>query len=196
MVAVRINGEDSTIGNGGPLKIAELVELIKASIDPSHMISSILLNGKELSDEDWANNTANYGTAIIEFQTDTPENFVRIRFGQAADIVNACYTEFRDARKQFQSGDMVSGNKRLVQAVNTARSFFEWYGTLLELVPPDQKKKYDIREQTDEIVETCKKICQQQLYQSWWALGETLQKELEPKLDKLDDFCRKFAVRA
>jgi hypothetical protein len=44
-----------------------------------------------------------------------------------------------------------------------------------------------------EISETCKKICQQQLYQSWWALGESLEKELEPKLDKLEDACRKAA---
>ena len=36
------------------------------------------------------------------------------------------------------------------------------------------------------------KMSQQQLYQSWWALGETLEKELEPKLDKLEDFCRGF----
>ena len=33
---------------------------------------------------------------------------------------------------------------------------------------------------------------QQQLYQSWWAIGETLEKDLEPKLDALEDQCRKF----
>ena len=194
MVAVRINGQESGVGGGAPLKVADLVELIKASIDPEHMITSILIDGRELADEDWTANTGSYGTAIIEFETDTPENFLRERFGMAASVVNACFAEFRDARKAFQGGDMIEGNQRLVQAVNTARSFFEWYGTLLELVPKDKKNYYDIRPQTDQIVETCKKICQQQLYQSWWALGETLQNELEPKLDKLDDFCRKFAV--
>jgi hypothetical protein len=44
----------------------------------------------------------------------------------------------------------------------------------------------------EDIAECCKRICQQQLYQSWWALGETIEKELEPKLDKLEDFCRSF----
>jgi hypothetical protein len=87
---------------------------------------------------------------------------------------------------------MITGNKRLKSAVDTLRAFFEWYGTLLQLVPDIKRDKLDISTEVQDISETCKKICQQQLYQSWWALGETLEKELEPKLDKLEDFLRKF----
>ncbi|MEI7489443.1 MAG: hypothetical protein WCJ72_18910, partial [Chryseobacterium sp.] len=55
---------------------------------------------------------------------------------------------------------------------------------------------YDIEKQVIEIGEVCQKICQQQLYQSWWALGETIEKELEPKLDQLETFCRRFQESA
>ena len=88
---------------------------------------------------------------------------------------------------------MQTGNQRLVQAVNTAKAFFDWYATIVELAPKEKRSSYDINPQVLEISQICKTICQQQLYQSWWALGETLEKQLEPKLDKLEDFLRKFA---
>ena len=63
----------------------------------------------------------------------------------------------------------------------------------MQLVSETKREKLDISSQVVEISETCKKICQQQLYQSWWALGESLEKDLEPKLDKLEDACRRAA---
>ena len=53
MVSVRINGTDSSIGANNDLKIADLIELIKASIDPEHMITGIMLDGRDLSDDEW-----------------------------------------------------------------------------------------------------------------------------------------------
>lgn len=193
MISVRINGEDAPLRTDGLSKIADIVELIKANIDPEHMITDILLNGKELQDEDWLGTTAKYGTAVIEVHTGTPESFVTERMSQASHVVQSCYLQFREARKAFQDGDMQTGNQRLVQAVNTAKAFFDWYATIVELAPKDKRSMYDINPQVSEISTICKNICQQQLYQSWWALGETLEKQLEPKLDKLEDHLRKFA---
>lgn len=192
MVAVRINGSDAGLNSTQLVKVTDLIELIKTTIDPDHMIVSLLLNGKPLEDGDWNAGLSQYGTAIFEVETDTPENFVRSRFSQAADVVKTCYLEFRDARKSFQGGEMLDGNQKLARAVNTARAFFDWYGTILQLIPAERRGRYDISKQVEEISEVCKRICQQQLYQSWWALGETLEKELEPKLDKLEDFCREW----
>lgn len=193
MVAVRINGEDAPFRTEGVLRISDIIELIKANIDPAHMITAILLDGREFCDDDWTAPTSKYGTAIIEVETGTPESFVNDRVAQASEVVRTCYLQFRDARKAFQDGDMNSGNRFLIEAVNTAKAFFEWYGTILELVPVEKRPMYDISAQVNDISGICKTICQQQLYQSWWALGETIGKELEPRLDKLEDFLRKFA---
>lgn len=190
MVAVRINGADSGINSSRLVKVADLIELIKSMIDPDHMITALLLDGKPLDEPDWTASLTQFGTAILEVETDTPDSFVRSRFLKADEIVRSCFLEFRDCRKSFQSGDMTEGNQKLLRAVNTARAFFDWYGSLLQLVPAEQRGNYDISKQVEEISEVCKRICQQQLYQSWWALGETLEKELEPKLDQLEDFCR------
>lgn len=89
---------------------------------------------------------------------------------------------------------MQDGNRKLVCAVNTLQAFFEWFGSLMELVPQQDRPRYDISSQVRDISEVCKRICQQQLYQSWWALGESIGKELEPKLDNLEDFCRRFGA--
>ncbi|RMG44891.1 MAG: hypothetical protein D6719_00990 [Candidatus Dadabacteria bacterium] len=196
MVAVRINGQDSQIAADGLQRVADLVELIKSQIDPEHMITSILIDGRELSDADWSANTSQYETSIIEIETGTPESFVADRLAHASDIAGSCFFQFRDARKSFQAGNMQEGNQQLIQAVNTLQAFFEWYATLTELVPEDQRRELDISEQVNRISEICKKICQQQLYQSWWALGETLEKELEPELDGLEDFLRKFRPKS
>ncbi len=44
----------------------------------------------------------------------------------------------------------------------------------------------------NKILEIAEKVCQHQLYQSWWALGVALEKELEPALDTLEDFTRQY----
>lgn len=196
MVSVRINGSESGIVGNDLSRLTELVELIKASIDPEHMITSIQVNGRELSDAEWSSTVSQFGTAIIEVETDTPDRFVDDRMACAADVVRTCFFEFRDARKCFQAGDMVEGNQRLLKAVNTTRAFFDWYSSISQLMTEAKRAQYDISVQVKEITEICKRLCQQQLYQSWWALGETLEKELEPKLDKLEDFCRKYQKQA
>lgn len=192
MVAVRINGEESNITGEGLPKVADLVELIKVSIDPDHMITGILLNGRELEEQDWFAPVAQMGTAIFEVETDTLRSFLADRLSKAGDVVKSCYMEFRDSRKCFQNGDMSEGNQRLMTAVNTLRAFFEWYGTLMELMSEEERSSFDISNDVEQLVEVCKRITQQQLYQSWWALGETLERELEPKLDGLEDSCRRF----
>ncbi len=187
-----INGSDAALKVDNLLRVSDVIELIKASIDPEHMIANILIDGKELTDTDWTAPVAQFGTAIVEIDTLTPKDFVDMRMAMSASVVRECFMQFRDSRKLFQAAQMQDGNKRLIQAVNTAQAFFEWYGSLMELVPSDGRPRYDITNQVQDITTVCKRICQQQLYQSWWALGETLEKELEPKLDKLEDFCRKF----
>jgi hypothetical protein len=191
MAQVRINGEESRYGENGSVKVVDLVELIKTQIDPEHIITDIFVNGQELTENDWTASVQNFGqTAVIEVSTGEPQAYVAERLSKSADIVRACFIDFRDARKFFQAGDSTNGNKKIGVAANTLKAFFEWYQTMLELMPETRRERFNLTEQIKDISECFKKACQHQLYQSWWALGETIQQELEPKLDKLEDFCR------
>ena len=193
MVQVRVNGQ----GLGLPVErvqtFADLIELVKSSIDPEHMVTEILLDGRDMRDEEWMMAPSQLQGEVLDFASGRPDIYVSDRIQEASSVVRSCFFEFRDARKGFQDGDSVIGNKRLKVAVDTLKAFFEWYSTLLQLVPESARSKLDISSEVQDISETCKKICQQQMYQSWWALGESLEKDLEPKLDKLEDTCRKVA---
>lgn len=192
MVSVHINGEAAPVRVESLNRIADIVELIKATIDPDHMITGILVDGNELEEADWSRTPSQMGTQIIEVETGTPVSFVAQRLNRTAEIVEACFLEFREARKLFQEGKSADGNRRLIQAVNALQAFFQWYGSLMDLLTEEQRKHFDIRTLVESLSETCKQICQQQLYQSWWALGESIQNELEPKLDSLSTRCRTF----
>ena len=193
MVQVRVNGQALTAPVDRIASFADLIELVKSSIDPEHMVTLIQLDGRDLQDAEWSMSPAQLQGAYLDFMSGRPEVYVAERLQDASSVVRSCFFEFRDARKGFQDGDNATGNKRLKTAVDTLKAFFEWYGTLLQLVPDAARSKLDISEEVVSISETCKKICQQQLYQSWWALGESLEKDLEPKLDRLEDTCRKVA---
>ena len=171
--------------------MGDVVELVKSMIDPGHMISGILLDGRELEDNEWQAGASRFDSSVLEVETCPVEEYTSTRLRKAPDIVASCFMEFRTARKSFQSGDMKNGNKSLIEAVGALKSFFEWYGTLLQLMSEDERKHWDITNQIEAIADVCKKICQQQLYQSWWALGESLKGELEPSLDQLEDILRK-----
>jgi len=192
MTSVRINGEDAPIQTQGLNSFGDMIELVKSTIDPDHMITGILVDGEELSDEDWSASPSRFSTSIIEVITGTPSDFVSSRIVESPKIVQACFLQFREARKLFQEGESKEANQLLGAAVNTFQAFFEWYSSLLDLMPEQQRADLDITEVVNEISAICKNICQQQLYQSWWALGETIQNELEPKLDKLETRCRSF----
>ncbi len=192
MVSVLVNGSDSQFPATTLQKLPELIEFIKTSIDPSHMITAIRIDGRELDEQDWSASLGQYETAILEVETDTPESFVASRIEKSPEVVRSMFLLFRESRKGFQGGDMQLGNRRMIEAVNTARAFFEWYNSLLSLMPKDRQHLFDINPQVKDISEVCKKLSQQQLYQSWWALSETLEKELEPKLDSLEECLRGF----
>ena len=195
MRAITVNGQESGIQTDGLSNMAEVVELLKSLIDPEHMITSIMLDGHELKESDWSANTGQFSTSILEIETGRPEEFARSRLALASDVVRNCYLSFREARKSFQEGNMQSGNQTMIEAVNTLQAFFQWYASILELLPAEEQQSFKIDDQVTAIGETCKRICQQQLYQSWWALGETIKSELEPELDKLEDFCRSAGRR-
>jgi len=191
MIRIRINGTETPFNLSGIQRVTDLIELIKAVIDPAHMISRIFFNDRELQDHEWSGTITQMGEGVFEIDTEFPEVYVGSRLRDAGSIVNTCYMQFRDSRKLFQDSRMTDGNKALVEAVNTLKEFFNWYCTMVSILPEDKRGGLDLTEQMNSLAEVCKRICQQQLYQSWWALGESIKMDLEPKLDQLEDTVRR-----
>lgn len=192
MVTVKINGDETNLQCGASARFTEVVELVKSIIDPEHIITDIWIDGRDLNEGEWQGPIAQFGTSVVEIQTGRTDEYIKAKLSATPELVNDLYLLFRQARKLFQCGNSLQGNQALGTSVVTAKAFFEWYSSILQLVPAHERASYDIEKEVLAIGEACKKICQQQLYQSWWALGETIEKELEPRLDKLETFCRRF----
>lgn len=193
MIKVFINDVDADLECDNAFRFVSLVELVKSQIDPDHMITAITVDGRELEEAEWSMTLGEFQGEQLQFYTGNPDDYVVDRLQSAPGVIRTCFFEFRDARKEFQDGDNSQGNQRLKVACDTLRAFFDWYGTLVQIASEPKRDKLDISTHVIEISETCQKICEQQLYQSWWALSESLEKDLEPQLDKLEDVCRRAA---
>jgi hypothetical protein len=190
MIAVRINGIEPGLRTDGLVKVGDLIELVKTVIDPDHMIIEIEVDGIPISDDVWGGALQAVSNSHFDFYTNTRTSYLTEQVNKSPKAVQACFVQFRDARKTFQGGDTQGGNQKLVQATDTLRSFFDWYSVLLQLATENQKVQMNLEPALSDILASCKSICQLQLYKSWWALGESIQNELEPQLDRLEDKCR------
>lgn len=192
MLQIRLNGNSAPLRADTLPKLTDVIELIKGSIDPQHIITGLRINGRDLTDAEWENAPTQFSeTDILEVDTGTPDQFLQERLAITPSLLENIYILFRSARHSFQSGDTEEGNKVLATGVRDLRAFLEWYCALQVMVPEDLKSKYDIKSQMDEITVICRDICQQQLYQSWWALATSIAERLEPCLDRLESHFRK-----
>ncbi len=104
--------------------MADLIELLKSSIDHDHMITSILIDGKGAGRCRLERKHAKYATSHWRSRRALRIEYARKRLGTASGVVRECFLDFREARKCFQAGDMQPGNKHMVRAVNTLQAFF------------------------------------------------------------------------
>jgi len=207
MVSVRINGQQSEVPVHAGLKVGDLVELIKSVIDPEHMITSFRIDGSDLSDQDWNSTLGAFGTSIVEFETGDPTQYVLNKIAVAPEVIQACAMAFREARVSFkQLGTMNLGqeynvilkkaNEQFSEAAKTLQAFFEWYDANTKLINAEDRAQFSVDSFMLKIAEVGSRMNQQQMYQSWWALTETVQRELEPVLNELETKLRSFTVSA
>jgi hypothetical protein len=195
MLQIQLNGQQSGLRAATLPRMTDVVELIKNSIDPQHIITELKINGRDMTEAEWQGAPTQFqATDILEVATATPIEFVRQRTEITPNLIENIFILFRSARQSFQAGDNDEGNKILSVAVRDLKAFFEWYALLQAVVPVNDRSKYDINTQVESITESCKEICQQQMYQSWWALGKSIQEKLEPVLDSLELYFRKMVV--
>ena len=193
MITVKVDGNQLYSDIGGIRSMADLVELVKASIDPETIIIAMQIGGRAVTDSDWRTPLNVHGATTFEVTTGRKDAFVSERLTQTPLIIDHIISEFTVARERFQTGSSKDANTALGTAVDDLRAFVEWYNSLLGMsgaIPENQISEFVSHMQS--ISKTCEQVLQQQLYQSWWALGETLQSKLEPQLHSFKDSCEKY----
>ncbi len=194
MIRLMVDGQDWSSKISGVRTMPELVELVKANIDPEKIVTAMAINGQNLTDADWRAPLVVQGESQMEILTGSKESYVQDRLGVAISVVEEIIEEFHRARSLYQDGVSREGNMSFSKAVGDLRAFFNWYFSVLDLANTKaESQKETFKSQVSEISSVCEQMLQQQMYQSWWALGQTLEAKLEPQLGTLKTSCATFA---
>ena len=197
MISVLVDGKPFPGDISEVKTIANLVELVKLTIDPSLIISELRLNDKQLNEVDWRSSLVSLAGSTLQIWTGTRNDYVHDRLGQAEDLVRQIISEFSEAGEKFRLGQAGPANQRFVGAVRDLNAFVTWYQTILSLAPEQlETQVIEFTNHVQSIQGICEQLLQQQLYQSWWALGETVKGRLEPQLQELADFCVRSSQQA
>jgi len=193
MIKVIIDGNEFSAGLDRVKTMSDLVELVKVSIDPDSIITSMLLNEMELTDADWRAPLSVQGDSTLAIATGSKENYVEQRLETSVLYLEHIINEFKHSRACFGEGASNDGNVAFGTAVNDLRAFISWFQAVLELLPTVwENEKQSYNDKLVEVSGTCEQLLQQQLYQSWWALSDTMEKKLEPQLCELKSRCENF----
>ena len=186
MITVKVDGQILPLEMSGIRTMGELVELVKMNIDPDAVISGMIIAGRELNEADWRAPLSVQGSNILEIATSTKDQFLRERLEQAPVFVEQIINEFCDCRKKFRDGAQADGYALMGTAVKDLNAFFKWYSIVLE-TSVEVKDQFDrvIGPQLNTLTKICEQLVQQQLYNSWFAIGDTIEGQLEPELRNL-----------
>ena len=195
MIQVKIDGQQLNLNLDNLKTMGELVELIKMSIDPDTVITGMSLNDRDLSESDWRSSLSSFSGKILQIATGSREQFLTERLEVASFYIDRIREEFTNAQASFKTGVTSDSHAKLSQAVNDLKAFVDWYESVIQMLPPgreDVTKNY--HEQVKRITEVCEQILQQQLYRAWWALAETIERKLDPELERLKGQCLRAAA--
>jgi hypothetical protein len=193
MVNVLVNGAPFSIDSRNVRTIGELVELVKATIDPDTIITSLSISGRQPSETDWRVPLVAHGGTTVEVSTGTKEEYLIERLALVEPYLESIEGQVTQARLHFRNQDLKAGNEFLAGGMKNLRAFIEWYGTLLELAPVSRvEERQNLIRQAQGLIQTCEQLLQQELRQMWSLLALTLESRLEPQLAEFRQSCTIF----
>lgn len=197
MITVQVDGTAMLTEIGDMKTLGDLVELIKATIDPDAIITSLSFGGDVLNDRDWVSPLVTHTGRTLEVTTGSKRTFLADRLKTAEFFIDQIISEFLEASSLYQNGNFEKGNSSFATAVEDLLAFVNWYNSLL-LVDEQgmQSQLAEFENHVNVIKKTCEQLLQQQLYQSWWVLAETVKTRLKPLLDDLRAYCLENAAAA
>ncbi len=188
---VTIDGQKFGLDLSRMHMIGELVELIKATIDPDSIITSLSLDGRPLSDADWKTSLSAFAGRTLEVSTGGKDAYINERLRAADAYLGQIAAQFSEVSQLYLNGAAEEANRRFGMPLNDLVAFVDWYASVLAMAPEKfgvQQDEY--RKRIEAIKETCDSIVQQQMFQAWFIVGETLRTKLIPALEELAQFCR------
>jgi len=194
MITLKVDGSEVFSHLGDVKTMGDLVEFVKATIDPDKIITEMLIDGNALSDEDWRVPLNAHPRCTVEVQTGGKGDFVTDRVRIASSIVDQIIMRFEGVAALFEQNKREDANFALKKAVEDLSAFIDWYNSILlidEVAGPQRLRL--MQGLNSDLAKVCEQLVQHMLYQSWWAISQTLQIRLVPELRRLSKACDEFA---
>lgn len=196
MVRVKIDGQEELQDIGSTNTMADLVELVKAHIDPDSIITSLKLEGRELADADWRVPLSVQGDALLEVTTGSKEEYVSDRLNQAQEYLEQILGEIAASVVAYRQGSDEEANNTFSQAMGDLKAFFTWFGAVLEVLSETAHEDVQIySDKISPVLQICEEIVQHQLHQDWSRMADSIEGRLVPELRSIQDFCRTLAAK-
>ena len=198
MLSVKVDNQEFSADFSKMRSMNDLIELIKATIDPDKIIVGIELNNEPLSEADWntpLNTMLNaVQNAELSVMSGNVQDYMKDRFTVAEPYLQHIMAKFSDASQQYRGGQFENANKQLSTAVQDLLAFLNWYMAVMQMKPESYRTEIgEFNNYVKNLQGVCEGMVQQQMFQAWWALGDTLQSKLTPSLDSLKTFCGRNA---
>lgn len=194
MITVEVNGAPLMTVGDEMRTMGDLVELVKANIDPDVMITLLTIDGQQLSENDWRAPLSNYRNEKLEVRTGSKREYLTQRLQSAEQLIGEITRNFEGAGALYNRGDSEQGNAKFGEAVKDFLAFVNWYNTLLQIEPQVlSAASQAFTSHVGALHSTCEQLLQQQLYHSWWALSQTITAKLLPQLNQVQSFCGSIA---
>lgn len=196
MITVKVDSQDFPADISHLRTMGDLVELVKATIDPDSIITSMALAGQPITEADWQAPLTSHSQGVLEIATGEKKQYIADRLSSAEHYLFQILDEFNQASQKYSQGDSTEANTLLSTAVEDLLAFINWYLALLSVDPISFKNEIEsFNTYIKDIQVICEQLVQQQMFQSWTALGETIKSKLEPSLHNLKRFCETNATR-
>lgn len=193
MLNININGSRLNADLSASRTMGDLIEAVKTRIDPDTIIIDISFNGQSLNDSDWNLPISQHNGKTLEICTGSRQNFMMQRLALSPEIAGQIINNFSDAALSYKNGLTLDGNQLLQTAVGDLDAFIRWYSSVLAMAPSAEWKE-SFHKQVAELQKACEQIFQQQLYNSWWVLAETINNRLRPSLEEVKKLCERLAT--
>ncbi len=194
MITVQIDGSSMVTDVGEMKTLGDLVELVKTTIDPDAIITSMSFDKDGISERDWMLPLVAHNGRTLSVTTGSKSNFLDDRLRTAEFFLDQIMERFNNTANTYDKGTFDEANRMFAGALEDLSAFLEWYGSLLMV---DEKRMAATTDayapHIEAISRTCEELHQHQLYNSWWVLSNTLRTKLKPELQNLRAFCLESA---
>jgi len=197
---VEVNGKHSEIKIASISTLSDIITQIEKTHEQGHLITSIILNEKELEPNWYANAAKIYlldeDSLIIKTQdsvivaTETLQN--------SKEQFQMLISEFKSIADSFRISDETQANTRFVQGIEN----LQWFLKILDdaavlLGKPLQKlmdKEVAFSVYINELVSKLDQIITTQRQKDWVQLADMIEYEMIPSLEKLGEVYKMLGV--